>query len=109
MVRTVLVGTPNAGSLRFDGDEGSSAMPRRSSLFDCTLLKSIWVLGLSLMLAGVTVAGTASYSDDGATLFVEGEAEVNALNLVNNALTIAPAENAETAKLSHDHSGEVKQ
>lgn len=100
MVRTVLVEKPNAGSFRFDGNEGSSARPRRSSLFDCTLLKSICVLGLSLMLAGVTVAGTASYSDDGTTLFVEGEAEVNALNLVNNALTIAPAENAETAKLT---------
>ena len=62
--------------------------------------KTLYVLVFTAMAAGTMSAGTATYSDDGGTLFVEGEAEVNALNLVNNALTIAPAENAETAKLT---------
>ncbi len=64
------------------------------------VFKSVSVLGLVLMVAGAVRAGTATYSGDGTTLFVDGEAEVNALNLVNNAITIAPAENAETAKLT---------
>ena len=62
--------------------------------------KPLCVLAFAATITEMAMAGTATYSDDGGTLFVEGEAQVNALNLLNNALTIAPAENAGTAKLT---------